>query len=147
MAAKPVPFKKIAEILDIPEEKARKDAAEIAEDYKKSERGLRIVMNEEEAEMVSAPENEEIAAKMRKGEIQGELSQAALEVLSVILNKGSVSKDEIEEIRGVNCSIILRNLLMRGLIEKSGKSGSPVYKVSLEMRKRISISPSLEGGD
>ena len=55
---------------------------------------------------------------IRKDEVTRDLSKAALETLSVILYKNGVTRSEIDYIRGVNSSFILRNLLVRGLIEK-----------------------------
>ena len=46
------------------------------------------------------------------------LSHAALETLSIILYKNEITRSEIDYIHGVNSSFILRNLLVRGLIEK-----------------------------
>ena len=53
-----------------------------------------------------------------KDEINGELSQPSLEALTIIAYRGPISKLELEKIRGVNCSLIIRNLLLRGLIEE-----------------------------
>jgi segregation and condensation protein B len=43
---------------------------------------------------------------------------AGLETLSIVLYLGPVSRSEIDYIRGVNSNFILRNLLMRGLVER-----------------------------
>ena len=50
--------------------------------------------------------------------ITKELSKASLETLSIVLYKNGVSRSEIDYIRGVNSSFILRNLIVRGLVEK-----------------------------
>ena len=55
---------------------------------------------------------------IRKEEISKELSKASLETLSIILYKNNIARSEIDYIRGVNSSFIIRNLLVRGLIEK-----------------------------
>ena len=46
------------------------------------------------------------------------MTQPSLETLTIIAYRGPITKPEIEQIRGVNCSLILRNLLIRGLIEE-----------------------------
>jgi segregation and condensation protein B len=46
------------------------------------------------------------------------LTKSSLETLSIVLYKNGVSRSEIDYIRGVNSSFILRNLIVRGLIEK-----------------------------
>jgi segregation and condensation protein B len=68
--------------------------------------------------MVTRPEYSDLLRSLRKEELKSDLSKAALETLSIVLYLGRPSKSEIEYIRGVNASFILRNLLMRGLIEK-----------------------------
>jgi len=59
-----------------------------------------------------------IIDSIRKDEVTRELSKASLETLSIVLYKNGVSRSEIDYIRGVNSSFILRNLLVRGLVEK-----------------------------
>lgn len=45
------------------------------------------------------------------------LSQAAMETLAIIAYKQPITRVEIEEIRGVNCEMMLKKLQTRGLIE------------------------------
>ena len=53
-----------------------------------------------------------------------------------------MSKYELELIRGVNCSLILRNLSMRGLVEQCGETetGSPLYQVTPDFLRSLGIS-------
>jgi len=141
ISAKPVSFKKIAEILGVDNNAVKEVVEQLQNEYNKDSRGFRIIFNENEAEMVSAPENKNIVEKMQKTEIQGELSRAAMEVLAIVAYKGPISKFQAEEIRGVNCSYTFRNLLMRGLIEKAGKDkdGSVLYKISLDLLKKFGV--------
>ncbi|MCA9356686.1 SMC-Scp complex subunit ScpB, partial [Candidatus Kaiserbacteria bacterium] len=46
------------------------------------------------------------------------------ETLAIILYKEPISRVEIDRIRGVNSSFILRNLLMRGLILRESITGN-----------------------
>lgn len=126
----------MAEVLDIEEEKIIGEVEKLQEEYKKDNRGFRIISDDKEAEMVSAPENKEIAQSLFRSDVQEELSRAALETLAVIIYKGPINKTGIEEIRGVNCSFTLRSLMVRGLVEKSGKGE---YKISLELLKKFGI--------
>lgn len=48
---------------------------------------------------------------------QPTLSQAALETLAIIAYKQPITRVEIEEIRGVNCEMMLKKLVARGLVE------------------------------
>jgi segregation and condensation protein B len=56
---------------------------------------------------------------MRREELDGPLGKAGLETLSVIIFRGPLSRVDIEYVRGVNCSSILRSLLIRGLVERT----------------------------
>jgi segregation and condensation protein B len=57
------------------------------------------------------------------------LTQATLEVLSVIAYKQPITRPEIEKIRGVDCTGILKTLLERELLEMRGRSDLPGHPV------------------
>lgn len=82
------------------------------------ERGVRLVTTDTEIQMVTAPELSEFIDEMRKEELRGDIGRAGAETLAIILYRGPLSRAEIDRIRGVNSTFILRNLLIRGLIER-----------------------------
>jgi len=88
-----------------------------------SDHGICIIKNNEEISLATSQEFAEIAQRLRTEELSKELSKATLEVLSIILYKKSCTRAEIDYIRGVNSSYILRNLEMRGLISRKIKTG------------------------
>jgi segregation and condensation protein B len=92
-------------------------------------------------QMVTAESVSKIISEYIKDEVSGELTRPSLEALSIIAYRGPLSKAEIEEIRGVNCSIIIRNLLIRGLIEetKQQKKVVPKYNVTVDFLKYLGI--------
>jgi segregation and condensation protein B len=111
-----VEVKKLAELLNAKEE-------EIEEALKKLEeslngRGLVLVRKEDRVVLGITSELSSLIESIRKDEITKELSKASLDTLSIILYKNEVARSEIDYIRGVNSSFILRNLLVRGLIER-----------------------------
>jgi segregation and condensation protein B len=81
-------------------------------------RGIRLLESQGEYSLVTAPEYSEIIEKMVKEERERDLGRAGIETLAIIAYKGPVSKKEIEYIRGVNSQYALRNLLLRGLVER-----------------------------
>ena len=81
-------------------------------------RGLVLVRKDDKVVLGITSELSSLIESIRKDEIAKELSKAALETLSIILYKNGVSRSEIDYIRGVNSSFILRNLLIRGLVER-----------------------------
>lgn len=111
-----VTIKKLAELLKTSEEDIRAGIDKLKTSL--NGRGLVLVEKDDSVVLgISAPLSP-IIESIRKEEITHELSKASLETLSIILYKNGVSRSEIDYIRGVNSSFILRNLLVRGLIEK-----------------------------
>lgn len=105
-------------------------------------RGVRLVRNGDNAVLATAPESAEILKSVIKSELDSELSKASLETLSIIIYKNTASRAEIDYIRGVNSSFILRNLLVRGLIEREAQRGedrSYVYKPSLSLLEHLGV--------
>ncbi|HEY4508259.1 MAG TPA: SMC-Scp complex subunit ScpB, partial [Candidatus Paceibacterota bacterium] len=69
--------------------------------------------------LATAPETHALIERLRKEELARDLGKAAIETLSIVLYKGEVRRRDIDYIRGVNSTAILRSLLIRGLIERA----------------------------
>ncbi|MBT7553409.1 SMC-Scp complex subunit ScpB, partial [bacterium] len=71
----------------------------------------------------------------------GELSKPSLETLTIVAYRQPIAKEELEQIRGVNCSVILRNLLIRGLVEARESKGDlvPMYSVTIDFLRHLGI--------
>jgi segregation and condensation protein B len=80
-----------------------------------------------------------IIEKIKEKDEYGELSPSALETLAVVLYKKEVSRQELDLIRGVNSSYILRNLLIRGLINKKNENGTVKYIPSLDLLSFLGV--------
>jgi segregation and condensation protein B len=104
-----------------------------------SERGIKLVNKDDYWQLVADKSSSEYIEKLVKSEIQEELTPASLEVLAVVAYKGIVSKNEIEAIRGVNSSYALRNLALRGLVEKDESGKSYSYKISLSALRKLGL--------
>ncbi len=81
-------------------------------------RGVRLVRERDTASLATASEAHEMIEIMRREELEGPLGKAGLETLAIVMYKNPISRSDIEYIRGVNCSTILRSLMIRGLIER-----------------------------
>ncbi|PIR38392.1 MAG: hypothetical protein COV34_02180 [Candidatus Zambryskibacteria bacterium CG10_big_fil_rev_8_21_14_0_10_42_12] len=107
-----------------------------------SGRGLTLLEHDGIIALGTAQGAHGLIEKITKEELTRDLGRAGLETLSIVLYKGPVNRREIDYIRGVNSSFILRNLLMRGLIErvddKAGRGYS--YKPSLDLLMHLGIS-------
>lgn len=107
-------------------------------------RGLRIISNGDEIEMRTAPEMSDLIMKMTKEELVRDLGKAGLETLTIILYKHPIKRSEIDYIRGVNSSFILRNLLIRGLAERiterEGQGRGFSYKPTVDLLAHLGIA-------
>lgn len=134
----PVSFKELAKLLEIEEKEVKTSIIELSAEY--AGKGTQIVFNDNECELVTAPEANEIISKLQKQEVETELSNAALETLSIVLYMGPIARSMIDFIRGVNSQFTIRNLLIRGLIEKDPKEKSPKYIVTLDTIKFLGLN-------
>ncbi|MBV7363715.1 SMC-Scp complex subunit ScpB [Actinomycetaceae bacterium TAE3-ERU4] len=75
----------------------------------------------------SRPEWFEAVRSFTQGVRSGRLSQAALETLAIVAYRQPITRAQISQIRGVNVDSVVRNLLLRDLIEEipgeAGKAG------------------------
>src|SRR3989338_3886308 len=81
-------------------------------------RGIALIRANEEIALATVPEAHELIERLRKEELSRDLGKAALETLSIVLYKREVSRRDIDYIRGVKSTAILRSLLIRGLVER-----------------------------
>jgi len=117
--------------------------------YGDSDNGIHILHEADQFQMATNPANSEVVELFVKDEIGGELTKAQLETLTVIAYRGPVTKPELEQIRGVNCTLILRNLLLRGLIEENENQDKilPVYNLSVDALAHLGIKTVAELSD
>ncbi len=143
VAGKPLTAKKIAEIVDTNEKEVVNILIEIKKKYNQDETGgMQLIDNGKTYQLSSKGVCAPVVEKYMKEEVVGELSRPSLETLTIIAYRGPITKPELEQIRGVNCSLILRNLLMRGLIEtEEDKNLSQlVYRVTFEFLRFLGVA-------
>lgn len=87
--------------------------------------GLRLSSHNGAYRLVTAPEATEALSKYHQRSLKSELSRPALETLAIIAYEGPIIRSKIEEIRGVNCEQMIKNLLQRELIQEQGRSKEP----------------------
>ena len=110
------------------------------------ESGIRVLHEGDAFQMMTSPENHAAVSGFVKQEAMGELTRAQLETLTVVAYRSPVTRAELEQIRGVNCAIILRNLLMRGLVEETEETSAvlPVYRLTMQALAHLGISSTEE---
>jgi segregation and condensation protein B len=112
----PVTIKKLAQLFNVSSGETM-DAVRML-DENLAGHGIMVIHNQDTVQLVTHPESSEMIQEMKKQELSDPLSKSALETLAIILYKDGAMKPEIDFIRGVNSGFMLRNLLVRGLIEK-----------------------------
>ena len=112
----PQSIKKLAASLGKKEEEIKAGLETLKEKIK--DRGVALVFKDDEVMLGTAAGLSHIIERLTKEELVRDLGKAGLETISIIAYKGPVSRAEIDYIRGVQSTFILRNLQIRGLVER-----------------------------
>lgn len=139
--AKPLSRLQLKKQLMVSEEVLQEALEDIKKRFNQSASGIHLLEHNGKIQLVSNPEVAQEVSGFLKKEASGPLTRPALETLAVIAYRGPVTKPEIEQVRGVNCSLILRNLLIRGLIEEQEDKTrlQPIYSVSGDFLKELGL--------
>lgn len=142
----PVKLKRLAEVLGVDITAVQETIGRLSEDMASKRRGINISVLDDKVALLTKPHLHETIKEIVKEELDSELTPASLETLSIVSYLGPVSRAEIDYIRGVNSSFILRNLMVRGLIQREpdkGRAGSFLYNVTFDFLKHVGVgSPS-----
>lgn len=142
VSAKPLSLKQLENISHSPVNEIEQALAELIFEYNQQGKGINLINNDAKYQFVTSPENTELIQQILKEELIGELTRPSLETLTVIAYRGPITKAELEQIRGVNCSLILRNLLMRGLVEAVYDKirATTLYNITLDFMRYLGIN-------
>lgn len=116
---------KMASALDVPVEAVRTACEELSQEYKDRGSGIRIAKVGDAFRMCSEKEHADVIRAIMDIKRNTPLSQAASEVLAVIAYNQPVTKAFVEQVRGVDCSGVVANLIARELIEEKGRLELP----------------------
>jgi len=114
--AESMTIKELSAILELPIGEI--ENALVLLDKSLSGRGISLLRKENEIMLRTSSEAGSLIEKITKEELSKDLGRAGLETLSIVLYKNPISKRDVEYIRGVTSSFVLRSLLLRGLIER-----------------------------
>ncbi len=105
-------------------------------------RGVQLIFTEDSVMLGTAAVVGPLIERLVKEDLIQDLGKAGLETLAIILYRGPVSRRDVEYIRGVNCSYIIRNLLIRGLVERVEKKGErgAVYQPTVALLGYLGVS-------
>lgn len=117
-------IKQLADILELDVINAEDYVNQLKKDYSNEERGIRIEMFGEQLKLVTKKEYKDFLKKLVPDE-EDFLTQSNLETLAIIAYNQPITRVQIEEVRGVSSTHIIRKLLMRNLIQEEGRSELP----------------------
>lgn len=138
----PLTKKKAGKILELTKEDIDALLIELEKLLIAENRGLALVRDEEKIQFATKPQFAKLVEGFVKEELTEDLTPAALEVLSIIAYLGPVSRADIDYRRGVNSSFTVRNLMLRGLIERFSAPERPssfLYKPTFEFFRHIGV--------
>jgi segregation and condensation protein B len=143
----PIKLKKLSSVVGVSEQKIKEGLDQIKQSLQEKERGLDLILNGDQVQLVTSPELSYIVEKLTKEELDTKLTPASLETLSIVAYLGPCSRALIEFIRGVNSAFILRSLMIRGLVERKSdleRAHNYVYQVTFDFLKHMGVSSSEE---
>ncbi len=121
-----VPVKRLAEVLELSETKTYTILDKLGKKYEEDESsGIRLVRLEDSYQLSTKREYYECIRTLTEKKRRASLTNAGLEVLSIVAYNQPITRSSIEFIRGVNSDGPLNNLISAGLIEEVGRLDAP----------------------
>ena len=120
-----ITLESICKIMEISETQAKDLLKKLKEKYENEDSGIRISFLGEAFKLTTKPEHKDFYKKLVREPANNTLSASSLETLAIIAYNGPITRAEIDELRGVDSSYVLRKLLVQDLIKISGKSELP----------------------
>ena len=114
--SEPISIARLAKLLEV--EVGEIDQAIVMLEASLSGRGITLVRESDTLALMTAPALSTVIEKIRKEELRRDSGKAGAETLAIVAYNTSITRAEIDFIRGVNSTFVLRNLQMRGLIER-----------------------------
>jgi len=106
------------------------------------ERGVQLASTDTTVQIVTSSEISDTIEKLRKDDLSKTIGKAGSETLAIILYRGPLTRAEIDSVRGVNSTFIIRNLMVRGLVERRPNprdSRSFLYAITPSLLNHLGI--------
>lgn len=148
-----ITLKELRDIMNIEDNVLKELILELKKEYEDSSRGIRLSILGDAFKLTTKKEHKEYYQKLLTNEDSNNLSTAALETLAIVAYNEPITRVEIDEIRGVATSNVVRKLVAKGLIKECGKStlpGRPIlYKTTNDFLdyfniEKLSDLPNIE---
>ena len=141
-------LKDVMTILDLDEKEAKQLVYKLKMNCENENRGLRLSYLGNTFKFTTKQEHKDYYEKMLESPTSHVLSQAALEVLAIIAYNEPITRQQVDEMRGVDSIYVIRKLLAKGLIKEAGKSDTPghpiIYKTTDDFLDYFGLSTKEE---
>lgn len=138
-----VPLSALSRAVGQDEETTRKILDRMTKQYEKENRGIRLLELEGSFQLCTKKEYYENLILVTKEPQKQELSEAALETLSIIAYKQPITKAEIQKIRGVSSDHAVNRLVEFGLVCEAGRLNAPgrpiLFATTEEFLRRFGV--------
>lgn len=142
LSGKPVEESFIREKLNVPQKEMKAAVAELLTTFG-GESGIHLLHFNGKLQFATNPDYVREVEAVLNPIKEKELTNAMLETLAIIAYKQPVTRLDVEEVRGVDCTYAVQNLTRLGLIEAVGRKeaiGKPLlFATTDEFLKRFSI--------
>lgn len=135
--AEPVKLSALAKLLEVGEGEIATALIELQE--RLNDGATAVVLNHDEVTLVTASEYDSLIENLRKDELRRDIGKAGAETLAIVMYRGPVTRSDIDRVRGVNSSYILRNLETRGLVERRSGKRQNEYVPTTEFLRHLGI--------
>lgn len=134
----------IIDVIGIDEKSAKILLKELKHDYENVDRGIRIDFLGNRFKLTTKYEHRQYYQKLIENPETNSLSQAALETLAIIAYNEPITRIEIDKLRGVSTTQMIRKLVAKGFIKEVGRSelpGRPIlYETTSEFLDYFGLS-------
>lgn len=120
-----VSVERLSDIVDVDTKTLKSIINNMSDRYLHENRGIIIISLENSYQMATNPDYNSFISRLVEPKKGHNLSDAALEVLSIIAYRYPITKTAIEHIRGVSSDTIVNRLVERGLVKEAGRLNAP----------------------
>lgn len=126
----------IKDVLNLDDETSKRLILSLKEKYEQTDRGIRINFLGNTFKLTTKKEHKDYYQKLIENPETNTLSQSALETLAIIAYNEPITRQMVDDIRGVSSRDMIRKLAAKGLIKEVGRSDLPgrpiLYKTTSE---------------
>lgn len=138
----PMDLKRMAAVLGVDSATVEATLGELATSLQGDGRGLTLVAHGGRYQLTTKPQFSKLFETIVKEEFSEGLSPASLEALTIITYAGPITRADLDYVRGVNSSFIVRALMIRGLIERvtdEKRGNAYLYGPTFDLLKMLGV--------